>query len=119
MKEPQLHSCKLTKPIPRYYQSGNSRFHCHLSNYSDYVHVVVMEKNGREYNESTEGVTFGCEAQVSDRSLATCTVSIFSSGHSGKTQFRLCAGYNSSVVTHTTQLQCSEDIITIVPGKIQ
>ena len=103
-----MQSCP-TKPLK--ISSKKQDFQCQISNYSDYVHVVVMERNGREYNESTEGVTFGCEAQVSDRSLATCTVSISPSGHSGKRQFRLCAGYNSSVATHTTQLQCSEDIV--------
>ena len=96
---------------------GNSKFTCKISNYSDYVQVVLVEDNRLEYNESTRDVSFGCEAHTQDRSQATCTVRVsFSSASSGsKRDYQLCAGYNNS--TATSQLHCS-DRITVIPGKI-
>ena len=92
---------------------GNSIFTCHnISNYSDYVQVVVVEDNRIEYNESTRDLSFGCEAHTQDRSQVTCTVGISSSLHSGKRDYQLCAGYNFT----TSQLHCS-DRITVIPGK--
>jgi hypothetical protein len=89
---------------------GNSIFTCHISNYSDYVQVVVVEDDRIEHNESTRDISLGCEAHAQDRSQATCTVSISSSLHSGKRDYQLCAGYNDS------QLHCSGRI-TVIPGK--
>jgi hypothetical protein len=93
---------------------GNSIFTCHISNYSDYVQVVVVEDDRIEYNESTRDLSFGCEAHAQDRSQATCTVGISSSLHSGKRDYQLCAGYNFT----TSQLHCS-DRITVIPGNSQ
>ena len=109
---PQIEFCT-TGPLSRDW-SGNSRFECRISNYSDYVRVLVVEDNKIEYNESSDALSFGCKAQISDRSLASCTVSISSSAHYSKRQYKLCAGYNG---THATQLQCSKEI-TVVPGKV-
>jgi hypothetical protein len=94
---------------------GNSIFTCHISNYSDYVQVVVVEDDRIEYNESTRDLSFGCEAHAQDRSQATCTVGISSSLHSGKRDYQLCAGYNDSVV-HTTPLRCSDTITVTFSG---
>ena len=91
-------------------------FQCNLSNYSDYVRVLVVEDNKIEYNESSDALSFGCEAHISDRSLATCTVSISSSAHYSKRQYKLCAGYNDSVA-HTTQLQCSDNLNVTFTGR--
>ena len=95
----------------------NSRFSCQISNYSDYVHVVVVENNRREYNESTQNLSFSCEAHAQDRLQATCTVTISPSAHSGKRDYQLCAGYNDSVASTTPKFHCS-DRITLIPGKI-
>ena len=111
---PQIEFCT-TGPLSRDW-SGNSRFECRISNYSDYVRVLVVEDNKIEYNESSDALSFSCEAQISDRSLATCTVSISSSAHYSKNQYKLCAGYNGSVA-HTTQLQCSDNLNVTFTGR--
>ena len=113
VRQPQVQSC--TSGSLKTDSKGHAGFQCQLSNYSDYVQVVVVEDDRTEYNESTQGVLFGCEAHAQDRSQATCTVSISSSLHSGKRDYQLCAGYNDSVV-HQTPLQCSDTITVTFSG---
>ena len=113
VRQPQVQSC--SSGALRTNSKGHAEFQCQLSNYSDYVQVVVVEDNRREYNESTRNLSFSCEAHVQDRSQATCTVTISSSAHSGKRDYQLCAGYNDSVAS-TTPLQCSDTITVTFSG---
>ena len=86
-----------------------AEFVCHISNYSDYAKVVVVE-NDHIFNKSSKQLSFGCQVDVTDSSLATCTVNVSTSHHSRKLQYKLCVGYNSSV-PHKRELQCSDNII--------
>ena len=97
---------------------GHVEFVCQVSNYSEYVVVVIVENDSTEY---TNEVELGCVANGPDTSLATCTVNISTSQHSGSLMYTLCVGLNASVHHRTTQLQCSDDIavtITMSTGKI-
>lgn len=88
-------------------QTGHAKFVCRISNYSEYDEVVVVENDRILFNKSTKGLHFGCWPNVPDPSIATCTVNVSTSG---KASYKLCVGYNSSVL-HKTKLQCSRDII--------
>ena len=87
----------------------HAEFVCHISNYSDYAKVVVVENDQIKFNKSTEQLSFGCQATIPDISFAMCTVHVSTSHHFGKIEYRLCVGYNSSV-PHKTALQCSSGI---------
>jgi hypothetical protein len=107
LNEPKVISC-----TPRTLQvAANKRaeFVCHISNYSDYTKVVVVENNQIQFNKSTEQLSVGCQATIPDISLAMCTVHVSTSHHFGKMEYRLCVGYNSSV-PHKTALHCSSGI---------
>ena len=114
VRQPKVQSCSAGSLKTN--SQKRADFQCNLSNYSDYVRVLVVEDNKIEYNESSDALSFGCKAQISDRSLATCTVSISSSAHYSKRQYKLCAGYNGSVA-HTTQLQCSDNLNVTFTGR--
>ena len=93
---------------------------CHISNYSKYAEVIVVENDRTLFKKSTKDLSFGCLPNVPDSSSATCTVNVSTSLHSGQLHYKLCVGYNSSV-PHTTALQCSKDItinITESSGKV-
>ena len=85
-------------------------FVCNVSNYSDYTEVVVVENDHIVLNKSTKQLSFGCQANVPDTSLATCTVNISISHHPGSLKYKLCVGYNSLVLHNKTPLQCSDDV---------
>ena len=98
----------------------HAEFVCQISNYSDYAKVVVVENN-RVVNKSSKQLSFGCQVDVTDSSSATCTVNILASRQSGKLQYKLCVGYNSTVLHKTTlRDQCSDDItVTVNVGKVE
>ena len=80
---------------------------CQVSYYvSKYDDVIVIENDHKQYNSSTENVTFGCSTNARDSSLATCTVNISTSLHSGSLKYKLCVVYNASA----SSMQCSKDI---------
>ena len=97
--------------------NGHAQFVCQLSNYSEYVEVVVVEGNHTQYNKSTNDLSFSCSPNKPNPSFATCTVNISTSLHSGKLQYRLCVGYNATVQIHS-RLQCSDNVaVTINSSK--
>ena len=107
LNEPRVNSC--TPGTLQVAANKHAEFVCHISNYSDYAKVVVVE-NDQIFNKSSKQLSFGCHVDVTDPSLATCTVNVSTSHHSRKLQYKLCVGYNSSV-PHKTALQCSDNII--------
>ena len=86
----------------------HTEFVCHISNYSDDAKVVVVE-NDQSFTTSSQQLSFGCHVDVTDSSLATCTVKVATYQHSRKLQYKLCVVYTSSV-PHTTALHCSANI---------
>ena len=107
VRQPRVDSCS-NGPL-NIGQNGKTTFECQLSNYSDFTEVVVIRNDRTMFNQSTKELSFECWHHNPDTTQATCTVSISTSRHSGKMQYKLCVGYNSSVA-HNTALQCSDDI---------
>ena len=97
--------------------SKHAEFVCQVSNFSDYTEVIVVENDKTRFNKPTQQLSFYCEADVPDPSSATCTVIISTSHLSGKLEYKLCVGYNSSVLLKTLP-QCSDEVtVTISAGK--
>ena len=117
IRQPGIESCT-TGPL-KIGHNGHTEFVCHISNYSKYAEVIVVENDRTLFNKSTKQLSFGCQPNVPDSSTATCTVTVSTSLHSGQLHYKLCVGYNSSV-PHDILPQCSEDItidITRSSGK--
>jgi hypothetical protein len=113
VRQPHVVSC--TTGPPRADRKGCAQFVCQVSNYSEFVRVSVVENDKKQYNKSTEDLSFGCEAGVVNLP-ATCTVNISTSSlPSGKREYRLCAGYNGSVA-HAPPPKCSDNIKITVSG---
>ena len=102
----ELGSCAI-EPLKN---KESTEFRCRISNYSQYIEVVVVENNQTLFNKSTNEVSFSCRPNVPDPSMATCTVNVSTSLYTGKLHYKLCVGYNSSV-PHKTKFQCSHDIV--------
>ena len=84
-------------------------FECEISNFSDFTSILVLKNDKTWINQSSNDVNVDCWCHVPDNTIATCTVHVTTSKPSRGLQYKLCVGYNGSVINRSPPL-CSNSI---------
>ena len=84
-------------------------FECEISNFSDFTSALVLKNDRTWINQSTNDISIDCWHHVPDNTIATCTVRVTTSKPSRGLQYKLCVGYNGSVI-HRSPPLCSDNI---------